>query len=309
MPNASKHPSKWTPDIAKSVKQYNDWYHRESPKLYAAARGKAVDFAARAMEVTRDFRELTPKSLREQPDILIVARYAVSPPPARERVAGFASVSKGLVDRMEQANALPLRSSTLDDDLMRLCNFLSPLLDPGIFVWVRKKRKPTAAERDKALLLLGDRLAQALYAPVVRNAQEARQKKLMRTFLKSRGYSEQTTGPTASFPSKSFGMGRNVIGQREDKEPQNMPIDCVIRPASGPLLCVEMKSAGDFTNVNKRRKEESDKHASLQREHGKKVRLLLQLFGYFNQTYLSFEASAGIDWAWDHRLKDFAPYL
>lgn len=37
--------------------------------------------------------------------------------------------------------------------------------------------------------------------------------------------------------------------------------------------------------------------------------LLLQLFGYFNRPYLGFEAAAGIDWGWDHRLADLAPYF
>jgi hypothetical protein len=36
---------------------------------------------------------------------------------------------------------------------------------------------------------------------------------------------------------------------------------------------------------------------------------LLQLFGYFNRPYLGFEAAAGIDWAWDHRLGDLARYF
>ena len=109
----------------------------------------------------------------------------------------------------------------------------------------------------------------------------------------------------------TFGFGRNVRVVREDGEPQNLPVDCVIAPldAALPLACVEMKSAGDFTNVNKRRKEESDKHAALRRTHGDGAVFLLQLFGYFGRSYLEFEAAAGIDWAWDHRLDDLSPSL
>ena len=90
-----------------------------------------------------------------------------------------------------------------------------------------------------------------------------------------------------------------------------MPIDCVVVPLGRdrPLACIELKSAGDFTNVNKRRKEESDKHEALRRTYDDEVIFLLQLFGYFNVAYLGFEASSGIDWAWDHRLEDFAPYV
>ncbi len=98
---------------------------------------------------------------------------------------------------------------------------------------------------------------------------------------------------------------------RADGEPQNLPVDCVVSPldAKLPLACVELKSAGDFTNVNKRRKEESDKHDALKRAHGQSAVFLLQLFGYFGRSYLGFEAAAGIDWAWDHRLGDLAPHF
>ena len=39
------------------------------------------------------------------------------------------------------------------------------------------------------------------------------------------------------------------------------------------------------------------------------VVFLLQLFGYFGPPYLGFEAAAGIDWAWDHRLSDLRALL
>ena len=70
-----------------------------------------------------------------------------------------------------------------------------------------------------------------------------------------------------------------------------------------------MKSAGDFTNVNKRRKEEAEKHESLHRTYGDQTVFLLQLFGYFDMGYLSFEASADINLGLDHRLSDLSSYL
>lgn len=112
-------------------------------------------------------------------------------------------------------------------------------------------------------------------------------------------------------PPGTFGFGRNIRVVQEDGGPQNLPVDCVVSPldAELPLACVELKSAGDFTNVNKRRKEESNKHDALKRAHGDSTVFLLQLFGYFGRPYLGFEAAAGIDWAWDHRLSDLASYL
>lgn len=86
-----------------------------------------------------------------------------------------------------------------------------------------------------------------------------------------------------------------------------MPIDVVIKssnPSKYPLL-VECKSAGDFTNTNKRRKEEAAKMSQLKETYGDGIRLCLFLCGYFDTGYLGYEAAEGIDWIWEHRISDF----
>jgi hypothetical protein len=72
-----------------------------------------------------------------------------------------------------------------------------------------------------------------------------------------------------------------------------------------PVL-IEAKSAGDFTNTNKRRKEEAMKVHQLRAAHGEKVRFILLLCGYFGSAYLGYEAAEGIDWVWEHRMDDLA---
>jgi XamI restriction endonuclease len=310
MPNRAKDPQLWEPDIARSVDEYNTWYLAHSPGIWADARGRAVEVAAQAMDETDNFREFTPDSLQAFPGALVVARAAVSPMMARDRLIGFAGVSGNLVRSMELQNLVPPRLRDVRSQLELLSSFLVTKLDPGLFPWIEEGRDPTAAERDKTLLVLGERLTRAFYDPELRNEQERRQKVLMRAYLQASGFRESAEAAFA-LPAGTFGMGRNIVGIREDGGAQNLPTDCVIRPREPdlPLVCVEMKSAGDFTNVNKRRKEESDKHAALHRAHGDAVVMLLQLFGYFDRTYLAFESSAGLDWAWDHRLDDLKPYL
>ncbi len=112
-------------------------------------------------------------------------------------------------------------------------------------------------------------------------------------------------------PPGIYGFGRKIPVIRADGYPQHLTVDFVVSPldAKLPRVCLELKSAGDFTNVNKRRKEESDKHGALKSAHGDEVVLLLQLFGYFGGPFLRFQAEAGIDWAWDHRPSDLAPYF
>ena len=90
----------------------------------------------------------------------------------------------------------------------------------------------------------------------------------------------------------------------------NIPIDVVVQPKKLrkdrlPIL-IEAKSAGDFTNTNKRRKEEATKIHQLQDSHGESVVFVLFLCGYFGGDYLGYEAVEGIDWVWEHRIDDLA---
>ena len=91
-----------------------------------------------------------------------------------------------------------------------------------------------------------------------------------------------------------------------------MPIDTVImshKAKAGELpLLVEAKSAGDFANTNKRRKEEAAKLEQLRREYGDDVRFVLFLCGYFDRGYLQYEAAEGIDWVWEHRVGDLEEF-
>ncbi len=299
----------WQPDIDRSVAEYDAWYLKNSPSMFASARGRAVVEADKAMAATDDFRAFDANALLAHPRALFVARMSVSPPMARDRFVGFSGANKNLVTTMGRDGNVP-PSTRVETQLQLMSDFLRPLLDPALFVWVANARRPTAAERDKALLVIGDRLASAVYLPELRNSQEARQKVLMRDYLEAHGFKE-SSDPPFEMANGTFGFGREVKVVREDGKSQKLPVDCVVAPLTSrlPLACIEMKSAGDFTNVNKRRKEESDKHNALKRAHGDSTVFLLQLFGYFGPTYLSFEASAGIDWAWDHRLSDLASYL
>jgi type II restriction enzyme len=111
-------------------------------------------------------------------------------------------------------------------------------------------------------------------------------------------------------PPGTFSFRRNVIGRKESSQSINIPVDAVVMPKQGnvgqmPVL-LEAKSAGDFANVNKRRKEEADKVGNLRRSYGTGISYNLFLCGYFDTAYLGYEAAEGIDWVWEHRIDDLA---
>lgn len=88
----------------------------------------------------------------------------------------------------------------------------------------------------------------------------------------------------------------------------NIPVDLAVKPknadeGSMPIM-VECKSAGDYTNTNKRRKEEAMKMAQLRNTYGAGITYVLFLCGYFDCGYLGYEAAEGIDWIWEHRAEE-----
>lgn len=172
--------------------------------------------------------------------------------------------------------------------------------------------KPKKDERYRAATIIADRLCGAVADPIIRNAQEKRQLASIKKWLEKRGYkyidSRKVSKPDKMLPG-SFSFHFNIpIHQTGGVRQVNIPIDVVIMPKNAkqntfPIL-IEAKSAGDFTNVNKRRKEEATKINQLHATYGKGIHFILFLCGYFDSGYLGYEAAEGIDWIWEHRIDD-----
>ena len=86
-------------------------------------------------------------------------------------------------------------------------------------------------------------------------------------------------------PSGTFSFRFNVPIHLDDGKKVNIPVDCVImrkdsKSGDFPAL-FEAKSAGDFTNTNKRRKEEAIKIQQLRNTYGNKITFDLFLLWVF----------------------------
>jgi type II restriction enzyme len=105
-----------------------------------------------------------------------------------------------------------------------------------------------------------------------------------------------------------FRMNVHVTPSKTEAKTVKIPVDVVIQPKGAKLphlpILIEAKSAGDFTNVNKRRKEEATKMNQLRATFNGNVVFTLFLCGYFDAAYLGYEAAEGIDWVWEHRIGD-----
>ena len=307
--NADK-PHLWKADIAASVDQFNQWFMRFAPKAFRSIRVKTTEDVKAALLATRDLRSIDANTLKGYPSALSTLRMCTAPPLAVDRLIGLADASKNLVGRMEDGK-LPtkMNSADLNAELNKLCRIMSRLLDRDIFPWLDASTDPTDQERDRASTIVADRLCSAVANPIVRNAQEQRQLKLVSDWLDARGYRKQghpSGKPLSGMEPGTYTFRMNLAVGKALKV--NIPVDVVIQPTKLrndrlPIL-IEAKSAGDFTNTNKRRKEEATKIHQLQATYGENVPFVLFLCGYFGSDYLGYEAAEGIDWIWEHRIAD-----
>lgn len=311
--NADK-PHLWKADTRASVDQFNQWFMRFAPKAYRDTRKRTIESVEQGLTLTRYLTTITPDVIRANPAILPTLRMCTCPPLARDRLVGLADSTKNLVGCLEEGK-LPrlLSSDLLEEHLGKLTGILSRMLDVDIFPWLEEERRPTKEERYRSSTIVADRLCGAVAEPIVRNAQEKRQLALIEKYLTERGYklkAPQAAAPLHQMEPGTFSFRLNVLVKPSKAEAKTVkiPIDAVVQPRKAKLphlpVLIEAKSAGDFTNVNKRRKEEAIKVNYLRATHGEQVVFVLFLCGYFDAAYLGYEAAEGIDWIWEHRLED-----
>lgn len=312
-------PHLWKKDIWDSVDMYNNWFIKFAPEAYRTTRIKTTEEVKKTLKTTNNLTDVTPQLLKTHPASLPTLRMSTCPPLAVDRLIGLTGVSSNLVKTMEEGK-LPVRLSgtKLDAELNKIGDLIQRMADPDILVWLERRDTPSEQELYRASTIIADRLCGSVANPIIRNAQEKRQLERIQSWLESHGYKHLPPSSGIKFdvmPPGTFSFRLNVpvLQEGTGKKVINIPIDAVIMSKTAkrgdlPLL-VEAKSAGDFTNVNKRRKEEATKMTQLRRTYDKKnVRFVLFLCGYFDSGYLGYEAAEGIDWVWEHRIDDLAEF-
>ena len=314
MPINANKTDQWKADTRASVDQFNQWFMKFAPKAYRETRKKTIESVEQGLTLTKNLTTITPDVIKANPGILPTLRMSTCPPLARDRLIGLADSTKNFVGCLEEGKLPRLLSpGLLEEHLGKIARILSRMLDVDIFPWLEEKRKPTKEERYRSSTIVADRLCGAVAEPIVRNAQEKRQLALIEIYLTERGYklkAHPAATPLDQMELGTFCFRMNVLVKPSKAEAKTVkiPIDAVIQPKKAKLphlpILIEAKSAGDFTNVNKRRKEEAIKITYLKATYGEDVQFVLFLCGYFDAAYLGYEAAEGIDWIWEHRTQD-----
>jgi len=285
---------------------YNNWFLKFAPATFVQARNNAIEKVEAAFRKTDSFNKLTEEMLLESPESLSILRMSTTPPLARDRLAGLADVSKGIVKSLEEG-----KTPRDPEAIRQIIEIINQTLDRDIMPWLVRKTSPKPEERMIASAIIGDRVCGALADPIIRNEQERRQFHSIDKFLTDRDYKlvqSKDYAECTSMPPGTFAHHFNIPAKMGHGKRVNIPVDIAIMrkdalPGDLPLL-IECKSAGDFTNTNKRRKEEAVKAEQLKKTFGKDVEFVLFLCGYFDSSYLGYEAAEGIDWIWEHRIAD-----
>ena len=321
MPINADKPHLWKADVEESIDFYNDWFIRFAPDTYRKQRAITAKQVTHAFELTDYLRDIAPETLAEHPQVLPILRMACAPPIARDRLMGLARTSKSLIQSMEGTPETPPRipprmsKRDLQEHLKRISETIQELADRDLLAWLESNSEPEWEEIERASTVVADRMCGATSDPIIRNAQEQRQLASLKKWLDARGYTQLAPNEIASLQKMvpgTYTFRLNVpVGATSKKV--NIPVDCAVQPhgtCSGTLpVLIEAKSAGDATNTNKRRKEEAQKFHQLLSTHGRDVRFLLLLCGYFEPGYLGYEASEGMDWVWEHRLNDLGAVI
>lgn len=304
-------PDIWKEDTRKSVEQYNQWFLDFAPETYIRERKTATANVHRTI-IDTEYFNITADTLLKHPEAITILRMATTPPLARDRLIGLAGIRKAFIKSLE-AGTLPKRMAANDvtRELGKIVFVINKLLDVELLPWLEDKTSPNNKDVKIAEAIIADRLCGTLSDPIIRNEQEKRQLNVIAEFLSSLGYKFVSANDIPDFRNMekgTFTYHLNITANLQTRKAVNIPIDVAIMRKSDcygnlPLL-IECKSAGDFTNTNKRRKEEAQKIEQLKATYGQDIDFILFLCGYFDSGYLGYEAAEGIDWIWEHRIDD-----
>ncbi len=304
----------WKDDIEASVDLYNEWFIDFAPQAYRDMRISTTEAVASSLEKLENLKEITPEKLFRNPESIAILRMCTVPPLARDRLMGLGHLNKSFLSAVEATGSYPPKMSeaAIYSNLQAISEVFGKLIDKDIFPWMGTDKAPTEKELFRASSIVADRLCGAMANPIIRNAQEQRQLALIENFLSGRGYKKATdrhiSVETMQRGTFSFRLNVKANIRESSGGTVNIPVDVVIKskklPQNSVPVFIECKSAGDFTNTNKRRKEEAVKAAQLRNTFGKEGKLYLFLCGYFDSGYLGYEAAEGIDWVWEHRIDD-----
>jgi hypothetical protein len=148
----------WKADVARSVDFYNEWFMAFAPQAFRETRIETTKQVELALQLTENLTNIRPETLLANPAVLPMLRMATCPPIARDRLIGLAGVSPNLVKNMEDEQRVSptMKQAELMEQLDKIGNIIERMADPDIFVWKQRGTLGTAAEVQRASIIVAD---------------------------------------------------------------------------------------------------------------------------------------------------------
>lgn len=296
--------------VSESQATYDSHFRSVAKPRYAQELRSAMATVKTALECTDCIRSNVSPMLLANPELVRVYRHACCPPLAPDRLMALAKIPKGLISKMEEGARPASLAANVDSIARELIEFANPEL---------QALYDDSTTRPQAFAWVASTVANATFSSWLRNEQEHRQQRLIREYLEPLGYTDVTATAARAYYNVgaiplhpgTFAFGRHVNVAPSAGKAKKLPIDCIVAPMGGgtPVL-LELKSAGDETNTNKRQKEEADKLTKLRSAYssGTPYIYCVVLCGYFGLNYCHYVAQSGIDFVWDHDLQGLADF-
>jgi hypothetical protein len=167
-------------------------------------------------------------------------------------------------------------------------------------------RYAPVAYRKKCLLRTDD--------PLLNNL-EKKQLAALKRWLLRHGYKQIDSDEVSNFnaiPPGTFTIP-STLSAGKKQTPVKTLINYLVKPfrtsKRGRPFVIEIKSSGNAITTSRWRTKETHRFAQLKECYGENINFILLFCGHIDPGYLGYVAAEGIDWVWEHRLRDLSAML
>jgi hypothetical protein len=289
-PHASSDELKRARDVAEEL--FKEQRRDEGPRAFEAVCSEVEREVRHALEVTDDLLGLTGDTFREDPMLFQMLRNFCGPPISEEDL--WTLVGGPKFKRVPDAYA---------DETAEV---ISLVVDSVRFPWVRAARRPTAMERDMAILATTTLVASRVLATNRRGSASVRQEHAVAATLAASGFvldESRRAIQVLDDLNRGYFSRERVVAQAK--------CDVPVRLRDGRLLALECKVSNGPKNGWKRVNREVGGKAESWRQHfGAQIITGVVLAGVFDLSCLvAAQESQHVTLFWEHSMDQLSEFL
>lgn len=284
-------------DSLKAIDEFRDLRFEEPPEIYRVHYARYRTAVAKLLTESADLTQLDEHALDllADPDLAYALRYLSSPPISEDDLALLANTT------------LPVRTKKPDpQEGHRIIEIVMLGLDRERFPWLPQRRRPTASERNAAIIATAALIATQRTQTDRRNQAKQLQEELVTNALIKFGLAQVTTrriNTVNDGPKPGTFCRESVVAERK--------ADIIVGLYDHRLMPIECKVSNSFTNSVKRLNNDAAEKAVIwKRELGERgVVPAAVLAGAFKLINLKQAQHSGLAIYWSHSLGELFTFI